>query len=36
MTTESIETLEESAAQAKREATAKRKKIPPFIKKLSR
>lgn len=33
---ETIETLEEMAQKAKREAQAKRKSIPPFVQKLSR
>lgn len=33
---ENIETLEEMAQKAKREAQAKRKSIPPFVQKLSR
>jgi heat shock transcription factor len=35
-TEDSIEVLEEKAQQAKREAQAKRKQIPPFVQKLSR
>lgn len=31
-----IEVLEEKAVQAKRDAQAKRKQIPPFVQKLSR
>ena len=33
---DNIELLEERAAVAKREATSKRKQIPPFVQKLSR